>query len=288
MQRAVTAIYRSAAVADLVREDLERLGIARANITVLPGAATMPGATDASLSTAGAQDLAGDAVDRLHDLDLPEDDTRTYQQALRNGDHVVSVQVDDDADLARIQEIMRRPEDAYDLDELDTRYGDAAYVPRRQGSGGVGGEATMGAARANEDGAVEVVEEQLHVGKREVEQGAVRVRSFVREQPVEADVQLRSTRVFVERRPVDAPASLDDLQRQDRVIEAHETGETPVVAKEARVVEEIGLRKETESRTETISDTVRHTEVEIEDERTGERTTLTGGATGSGASGSRT
>jgi stress response protein YsnF len=41
----------------------------------------------------------------------------------------------------------------------------------------------------------------------------------------------------------------------------------PVVSKEARVVEEVGLRKDATQRTETVSDSVRRTEVEVEDER---------------------
>jgi len=40
-----------------------------------------------------------------------------------------------------------------------------------------------------------------------------------------------------------------------------------VVSKEARVTEELVVRKEAEQRTETVSDTVRRTEVEVEDER---------------------
>jgi stress response protein YsnF len=42
-----------------------------------------------------------------------------------------------------------------------------------------------------------------------------------------------------------------------------------VVSKEARVTEEVVVRKEAEQRTETVSDTVRQTEVEVEveDER---------------------
>ncbi len=50
---------------------------------------------------------------------------------------------------------------------------------------------------------------------------------------------------------------------QDRTIEARETAEEAVVAKDARVVEEIGLREEAEVRTETVRDTVRRTEVEV-------------------------
>jgi stress response protein YsnF len=48
---------------------------------------------------------------------------------------------------------------------------------------------------------------------------------------------------------------------------AEEHAEEAVVAKKARVTEEVALRKEQTSHTENVSDTVRHTEVEIEDER---------------------
>jgi len=125
-----------------------------------------------------------------------------------------------------------------------------------------------------DDGTVEVVEEELSVGKRAVDRGAVQVRSYVREEPVSADVDLRSTRVYVDRRPVDRAVQPGDLRNQ--VLEAHETGEEAVVSKQARVVEEIGLRKETEVQHQTIQDTVRKTEVEIEDERTGQTQRITG------------
>jgi uncharacterized protein (TIGR02271 family) len=128
----------------------------------------------------------------------------------------------------------------------------------------------------NEDGTVKVIEERLNVGKREVEGGRVRVRSYVREEPVSADVDLRSERVYVERRPVDRAVNAGDVSMRDQVIEAREHEEVPVVGKEARVVEEIGLRKETEVEHQRIQDTVRKTEVEIEDERTGDRTRLSG------------
>ena len=40
-----------------------------------------------------------------------------------------------------------------------------------------------------------------------------------------------------------------------------------MVSKTARVTEEIGLRKDVERETETVRDTVRKQEVEVEDER---------------------
>jgi len=75
--------------------------------------------------------------------------------------------------------------------------------------------------------------------------------------------------VQVERRPVDRPVASGDAAFRDRVIEAEERVEAPIVTKETRVKEEIGLRKTVENQTQTVSDTVRSTKVEVQDERTG-------------------
>ena len=42
-----------------------------------------------------------------------------------------------------------------------------------------------------------------------------------------------------------------------------------MVSKEARVKEELVVNKDVRERTETVSDTVRRTEVDVEDDRTG-------------------
>jgi uncharacterized protein (TIGR02271 family) len=112
-----------------------------------------------------------------------------------------------------------------------------------------------------------VAEERLRVGKRDVSHGRVRIRSYVVETPVEEQVTLREERVAVERRPVDRALSDAEQAFQERTIEAEERGEEAVVSKEARITEEVVVRKEAEQRTETVSDTVRQTEVEVEDER---------------------
>ena len=109
-----------------------------------------------------------------------------------------------------------------------------------------------------------------HTRKREVGRGGVRVRSYVTETPVHEQIRLRQERVNVERRPVDR--ATDDLGAdafKERTIELNETSEQAVVSKEARVTEELRIHKDVEQRTQTISDTVRRTEVEVEDGRTG-------------------
>jgi uncharacterized protein (TIGR02271 family) len=109
------------------------------------------------------------------------------------------------------------------------------------------------------------VKEEIQVGKRQVLRGGVRVYSRLIEEPVEQNVSLREERVRVERRPVNRSATDADLSAgKAQEIEVQEFAEEPVIAKQARVVEEVRVGKEVSERTETVRDTVRHTEVDVE------------------------
>ncbi len=108
-------------------------------------------------------------------------------------------------------------------------------------------------------------EEQLEIGKRTVDRGTTRIRRYVVEKPVEESVTLRGERVTVERRqPLtgsEAPPGAGAFE--ERIVEVRETAEEPVVAKTARVVEEVVVGREATERTETVRDTVRREEVEV-------------------------
>jgi uncharacterized protein (TIGR02271 family) len=112
---------------------------------------------------------------------------------------------------------------------------------------------------------INVIKEDLQVGKREVETGGVRLRSRIVERPVEESIRLREEHVNIERNTVDRPATDADFAAfKEGTVEVTEYAEKPVVSKTARVVEEVSLGKDVSEREETISDTVRHTEVETE------------------------
>ena len=130
------------------------------------------------------------------------------------------------------------------------------------GASGMATTGTGGMATAAEGGTIQLAEESLAVGKRLVNRGGTRIRRYVVERPVEADVTLRSETVQVERRPVTGAATTADFT--DKTIEMTATGEEAVVGKTSRVVEEVALRKEATDRTETVRDTVRKQEVEVE------------------------
>jgi len=111
----------------------------------------------------------------------------------------------------------------------------------------------------------QVIEESLQVGKRTEQTGGVRLRSRIVEKPVEASVRLREEHVVVNRTPVNRPASEADFQAfKEGQVEVTESAERAVVAKEAKVVEEVSLGKQVTEREQVIHDTVRNTEVDVE------------------------
>ena len=166
----------------------------------------------------------------------------------------------DDAQVDRATEILNR-NGAIDVDEHDSKMHagtmPAADIRTSSSHTAIGGDT---------DHVIPVVEEELAVGKRTVRRGGVRIVSHVQETPVEEQVTLRDETVRVERTPVNRPASDVDFNAlAGGSIELTEVDEEAVVSKQARVVEEVVVGKETTERTETIRDTVRHTEVEVEE-----------------------
>ena len=143
--------------------------------------------------------------------------------------------------------------------------GKTAWDVRRQTSAS---PPTKAATPRTQDEVIPVYEEELKVGKRVVEQGHVRVRVYTVEHPVQEGVTLREERVAVERRPVDRPASgMPGEAFRERTVDVTTHREEPVISKEARLKEEIVIHKEADQRTETVRDTARRTEVEVEDDR---------------------
>lgn len=112
---------------------------------------------------------------------------------------------------------------------------------------------------------IPVIQEELQVGKQQVSRGGVRVYQRISEKPVQETVSLLEEHINVERRPVDRPATAASLgNMKEESFELREMAEQAVVAKTARVVEEVVIGKETTQREQTVSDTVRRTDVSIE------------------------
>ncbi len=274
--RSLTAFFDTKGAAEQAVSDIEAAGVPRHDITMVEGGT---GAAGVASPPSHEGFLAS-----LKDMFMPEEDRYSYAEGLRRGGYLVSVRAGQ-VDLERVLDILDR-DGAVDMEERETSWRGEGWTGYRAPAVGTATSGsvtppvattreavvpavspTAGAAAGEE--VIPIYEERLEVGKREVSHGRLRVRSYVVETAVDEQVSLRSETVQVDRRPVDRAVSATDALFQDRTIELEEFAEEAVVSKEARVVEEISLRKEVHDRTETIHDTVRRTEVEIEDGRTG-------------------
>lgn len=125
--------------------------------------------------------------------------------------------------------------------------------------------ATTGAVANEGDMKIPVIEEDLQVGKREVTTGGARVRSRIVERPVEEHLRLREEHIDIDRNPVNRKATEADLNNfKEGTIDATTHAEVPVVNKEARVVEEVNIHKDVSQHKETVRDSVRRTDVDVD------------------------
>lgn len=270
--RTIAAFFDTRAAADKAVADLTAAGIPKQHITVTgTGTAT------------GVPSVEGDRGfwDSLKDMFLPEEDRSVYAEGLRRGGFMIAVR-SEEATYNRVLDILDQ-DGAVDLEQREASWRSEgwtggttdALATRSTGVASTASQATLSTERTTQasgaavgrDEVIPIYEEQLQVGKRDVNRGRVRVRSYIVETPVTEQVSLHSETVQIDRRPVDRPVGVGDMAFQDRVIEAEEHVEEAVIAKEARVKEEITLRKVADDRVQTVSDSVRRTEVEVEDSR---------------------
>ena len=207
-------------------------------------------AADESVSSNG-EGIGQKISNFFHGLTGGDEDVHShYAEGVNTGGALVGVTCDDD--------------EATNVAALLKQHG-AREIEGRSAGGVDNMRGAYDATDTTGQTAIPIVEEQLAVGKRDVDRGGVRVYSHVVEQPVSADVTLRDEKILVERRPVNRIASAADFNMgQGSVIELNAKGEEAVVGKTARVVEEVLIGKESTSHTEVIHDSVRKTEVEVE------------------------
>ena len=264
MANNVIGLFDNESVAGQVVDDLASAGFNRDRITRFEG--------DTS-----------DLEDELLREGIPSDEASYYVNGLSAGGALVSVRADE-AETDTAVEIMNRYANAggevdYDttpdmgtgmsagtLDtEITTDANTADYDTARPVTTDVTDASTRMSAATGDEARLEVVEEQLRIGKRSVDRGGVRVRRYVTETPVEEQVTLRDETINVDRRRVDRTVgSADGDLFTEQTYEFTETDEEAVVAKEAHVVEEVIVNKDVEERTQTVRDSVRRTDVEVE------------------------
>ncbi len=295
----LTALYDARAEADRAAEQLVRdVGVSRGDVAVMAQETTAAGSGTPAVGAGESTGFFG----ALRNLFMPEEDRHAYSEAISRGGFLLTARVEQG--VAERATAILEEHGAVDLDDRQETWRAGGWRGQRAPVGPqTASDGTVAAASASttstartppaaspgiraaashavgtgEQETIALVEERLTVGKRAVEGGRVRVRSYVVETPVEEQVTLRGESVHVERRTVDrAPTPADEKLWADRAIEATETDQEAVVAKTAHVTEEIVVRKGVEERVETVRDTVRRTEVEMDDDRGAAKATVPG------------
>ena len=292
-RREVTAFFDDQESAERAMAALGDAGISPMDIRMIAGDSDTSGQVE-------TEDQG--FFEKLGNFFMPADDRTAYAEGLRRGGYVISVTASGDHIESALD--ILDVEGAVDMDGRARQWESDGWVNPAGGmatGSGMGAGDTMAATSgmpmrdpvlANTAGStqsddfnamhgglgagsatdgdlekIDVIAEELQVGKRDVSNGRVRVRSYVVEEPVSQDVSLRTEHVEVHRTAVNRPVSGTDDVFRDRTIELDETSEEAVISKSARVVEEISVSKKVDTATQTISDKLRRTEVEIEDDR---------------------
>lgn len=286
MQSTLVGLFDTQGEADQARTKLVAAGFDATASTVHPdptdldggiatgrGAVSVTGTAD-SPTGAPATEHEGVVTRFLHKLFGSDDDDAVgsghrgaYREAFRRGAYAVTVDAMSDAEIDRAEAILNAC-GAVDIDERAATWkGEGWESPAASGSYTSAGTAAapVGAAATGDTQKLNVVEEELQVGKRVVSRGGVRVYSRIVEVPVQESVNLTEEHATIVRRPTDRPATEADLTAfKEGTMELRDTSEEVVVAKSARVVEEVEIGKAVTHRDETVHDTVRKTEVDVE------------------------
>lgn len=242
----VVAIYPSRAIAETARQNLLETGVKHDSIRL--SEANEKGPNNGPVN----KDQNEGWFEWMFGSDLTSENRAAYSSQL-NGEHTaVAVRVDDNH-LSEIETLLEK------LNPIDLELDESVTEKDRT---------THADGASQTEQVIPIVKEELNVGKRTVERRH-RIQTRIIEEPIEKLVNLRSERVTIERRPASGSAPIDPAQIKD--IEVVERHEEPVVAKTGRVVEEVVIGKKASERTEAIRDTVRHTEVDVDENGTAEK-----------------
>ena len=109
---------------------------------------------------------------------------------------------------------------------------------------------------------IDLVEEQVKIGKRQVEAGGVRLRKIVRTETVNQPVELRREEAVIERVPGQGQPAGKAFEGEDIYIPLRR--EEAVVQKEAAVREQVRVRKTGQTERQNVREQVRREDVEVE------------------------
>lgn len=289
MTHTVVGLFNNRSNAGAATVELVQKGFLRENIDV-SNRRVGDNSTQVTVTETGVGESIGNFFNSLFGGD--KQTARNYANAASDADAIITVHVDSPERAMEAAEILDR-HGAIDVDAASAQYNQQQQPNyNQQNLAAQYNQQNLG-AQYNEQNfddmptapaqnavnnqtvnnpnatTIPIIEEQLQVGKQIVERQGARLRSRIIEKPVETNLRLREEHIIVDRRPVNrevTDADLANFREGELVITEH--AEVPVVGKQARVVEEIVIGKNVTEHVETVHETVRRSEVEVEEIQT--------------------
>jgi stress response protein YsnF len=192
-----------------------------------------------TLTKSGGKEIAK----RLTEAGYEEEKAQRYSEVLQKGGTLIIAAVDDDKADNALSAMQR-----FDVLTPD------ALLER------------IGSESSEETTSAQVIEESLEVGKAQSSSGK-RLKTSVSEREVQETVTLREDKIDVERSRADRTLRPEEADKafEEKTVEVSGVTEKPVVSKQAHVVEEVSLTKQSGEREVTVGGTVRRQDVTVED-----------------------
>jgi uncharacterized protein (TIGR02271 family) len=253
----VVTLFDTADHAEAAAQNLQHAGFSSDDISIVSGA---------ELPRSGNALREPGLWHRIFGSDIEQHEATVYAKAVESGGVVLTLRAAEE-DIPKAMGILNQ----HNLVDVKDRAVDTGVISKETAAAIAAPAAVAAAVPARpvtsdlgKDQVIRLAEEHLDVGKRLVEQGTTRIRRFVTEKPVEAQVTLHEEHAEVVRLAITDPNYVKDIDWSDTTVEVLETAEEAVVSKSARVAEEVVVGKTGSDHVETVHDTVRRQQVEVE------------------------
>jgi stress response protein YsnF len=225
MTTSIIGLFESSDIASKVLGELTRAGFRKDAVEIIENVA------------------ASRITSRLVEAGYEKDKAESYGKAMQKGGALIVAEAPDD-----------KADEALDMMRSFKALSPEALLEK------------LGNKTSEETQSAQVIEEELEVGVARTT-GGKRLKTEVSEREVQETVTLHEETIEAERTKVDRVLKPEEAAKafQGTTVELTATTEKPVVSKQAHVVEEVSLSKQSGERDVTVSGTVRRQDVTVEE-----------------------
>jgi stress response protein YsnF len=225
MTTSIIGLFESSDIAIKVQGELSKAGFKKDAVEIIENVA------------------ASKITSRLVEAGYEKDKAESYGKAMQKGGALIVAEAPDD-----------KADEALDMLRSFKALSPEALLEK------------LGNQTSEQTQSAQVIEEELEVGVARTT-GGKRLKTEVSEREVQETVTLHEETIEAERTKVDRVLKPEEAAKafQGTTVELTATTEKPVVSKQAHVVEEVSLSKQSGERDVTVSGTVRRQDVTVEE-----------------------